>query len=287
MSTPRNPFDAFGIGVVDDDSHLRQQLSARVADHRGLIELSALAVLFDTIGGRAFYDLDQSASSLQARVVMSALNRPSLSDVVTCTGRVRMHDDGYGTSTADITTADGRLVTTGLARNVRVGRAAKSRDQIGALPAPTTPGPLATTDPRLSGHTIIAAIARGDHPVGPIADLVGGSVAVHDGVTRFTAITAPWMTNMMGTMHGGMIGAIGALACSFGAQAHTEPGIDYQILDFDIGFYRSPAVDGAPVHVDVTPIKVGRRIGSFEASMRTEDRTLLARATADVRFMPR
>ncbi|NMO02142.1 PaaI family thioesterase [Gordonia sp. TBRC 11910] len=287
MDTPRNPFDAFGIGLVDDGTTLGQQLSDKVADHRGLIELSALAVLFDTIGGRPFYELDTSAASLQARVIMSALHRPTVTDRVICTGQVRMHDDGYGTSTTDITTTGGTLVTTGLTRNVRVGRAAKTRDEIGGLPAPTPTGPLPTTDPHLPGHKIIEAIAHGDHPLGPIADLVNGSVAIHDGATRFTAITATWMANMMGTMHGGMIGTIGALACSFGAQAHTQPETDYQILDFDIGFYRSPAVDGTPVHVDVTPIKVGRRIGSFEASMRTEDRTLLARATADVRFLPR
>ncbi len=282
MSTPRNPFDAFGIGVG-----LGQQLSGNVADHRGLIELPALAVLFDTIGGRPFYELDESSSSLQARVIMSALHRPNVTDRLTSTAQVRMHDDGYGTTTADISTTDGLLVCTGITRNVRVGRAAKSRDQIGELPAPTSPGPLPTTDVRLAGHKIVEAIAHGDHPIGPIAELVDGSVAIHDGATRFTAITAPWMANMMGTMHGGMIASIGALACSFGAQAHTQPGFDYQLLDFDIGFYRSPAVDGSPVHVDVTPIKVGRRIGSFEASMRTDDRTFLARATADVRFTPR
>lgn len=286
METPHNPFDAFGIGV-DDDGRLGQQLSARVTDHRGLVELSALAVLFDTVGGRPYYDLDPATSSLQARVVMSALHRPDLTDRLTCSGRVRMHDDGYGTSTADITSSDGRLVCTGLTRNVRVGRAATGRDQFATLPAPTDPGPVPTLDGSLAGHKIIEAIARGDHPIGAIAELVGGSVAVQDGATRFTAVTAPWMANMMGTMHGGLIGTIGALACSFGAQAHTQPGTDYQILDFDIGFYRSPAVDGTSVHVDVTPIKVGRRIGSFEASMRTDDRTLLARATADVRFTPR
>lgn len=287
METPRNPFDAFGIGTVDDGAALGQQLSDKLADHRGLIELAALAVLFDTIGGRPFYALDESSSSLQARVIMSALHRPKVTDRLLCTGRVRMHDEGYGTSTADITTGDGTVVTTGLARNVRVGRATTSRDQIGSLPAASTPGPLPSTDRGLAGHKIIEAIAHGDHPLGAIAELVDGSVAVHDGSTRFTAITAPWMANMMGTMHGGMIATVGALACSFGAQAHTPPETDYQILDFDIGFYRSPAVDGSPVHVDVTPIKVGRRIGSFEASMRTEDRTLLARATADVRFIPR
>ncbi|GAB17418.1 hypothetical protein GOEFS_032_00140 [Gordonia effusa NBRC 100432] len=286
MDNPRNPFDAFGIGVVDDSAQLGQQLSASLADHRGLIELSALAVLFDTIGGRPFYELDESTSSLQARVIMSALHRPAVTDRLVSSGQIRMNDDGYGTTTADITTSAGVLVTTGLTRNVRVGRSSTSRDQIGALADPE-PRPLPSTDRNLSGHKIIEAIAHGDHPIGPIGELVDGSIAVLDGATRFTSVTAPWMANMMGTMHGGVIGAIGALACSFGAQAHTQPGTEYQILDFDIGFYRSPAVDGSPVHVDVTPVKVGRRIGSFEASMRTDDRTLLARATADVRFMPR
>lgn len=285
-----SPFEAFGVGYLEgsDDTELAQQLGAHLTDHRGLIELPAMAVLFDAVGGRPFYFADTSSSSLQSRLMMSAQHRPAVTDRLAGTSALRMSDDRFGTTVAQIATVAGELVCTGTARNVRVGRAVTGREAITATPpAGTAHVDVAPIPADLAGHRIVAQLARGERGVGPLARLLNGSVTVRDGQLRFTSETQPWMANFMGTMHGGVIGTIGAQGLSLGAQAHTAPGQDYQILDFDIGFYRSPAVDGTPVHVDVVGIKVGRRIGSFEATLTDGSATLLARATADVRFYDR
>ena len=83
-------------------------------------------------------------------------------------------------------------------------------------------------------------------------------------------------------MHGGVIAAIAAQACSFAGQANAAAGADYQLGDLAIGFLRSPAVHGGELAVDVRPVKAGRRIASFEAIMRSADSTVLSTAAADV-----
>ncbi len=133
-------------------------------------------------------------------------------------------------------------------------------------------------DPALSGQEIVDAIAAGVLDPGPIIRLLGGGL--EDG--RFIVRTAEWMGNHFGTMHGGLIAAIVGQGISFAAQAHTAPGVGYQVTDMSVGFYRSPELGGEVV-VDVEPVKVGRRIGSFDATMRTRDGLLLSKASADAR----
>ncbi|MCF8570148.1 PaaI family thioesterase [Gordonia sp. HY002] len=285
---PADPFLAFAVGRDEgfDGAVMHQCLGTSVTDHRGLIELPALAVLFDDLGGYRFYFQDPSTSSLQSRLTMSMLARPSIDERLQATADLRMSSHEYGTTSVEVTGADGRVLCSGLARNVRVGRA-QSTDSVSGVPVPQAPNDVPAVDgppADATGRDVIDQIRRGA-PIGPIAELLGGSIsAVDDDALTFTTETAPWMGNMMGTMHGGVIGAVVAQGCSFGAQLHTRAGQQYQIVDFTVAFLRSPAVDGRRIHTHVTPVKLGRRLSVFDADLRDDDGTLLAHATADVRF---
>ncbi|MGO3326558.1 PaaI family thioesterase [Gordonia sp. (in: high G+C Gram-positive bacteria)] len=286
--SPADPFNAFAVGRDEgfDGAVMHQYLGTSVTDHRGLIELPALAVLFDDLGGYRFYFQDPSASSLQSRLTMSMLARPSIDERLQATADLRMSSHEYGTTVVEITGTDGRVLCSGLARNVRVGRAqntdagSASATPQGLNDLPAVGGPPADA----TGREVIDEIRRGA-PIGPIAELLGGSIsAADDDGLSYTTETAPWMGNMMGTMHGGVIGAVVAQGCSFGAQHYTRAGQQYQIIDFTVAFLRSPAVDGRRIHTRVTPVKLGRRLSVFDADLRDDDGTLLAHATADVRF---
>ncbi|GED99805.1 hypothetical protein nbrc107696_02520 [Gordonia spumicola] len=289
--TPADAFTAFAVGREPGAPKIEmtQALGPRLTDHRGLIDLPAITVLFDDLGGYPFYVTDRSSSSMQARLTMSMLHRPAVTERLTATAELRLQNPGYGTTTVDISGDDGRTLCVGLARNVRVGRAlVVDGDGTLELASPVTPDDAAVPaapDASLSGREVIDAIRAGDAPIGPLSELLGGSVtAVDDDGLTFTCITAPWMGNVMGTMHGGVIGAIVGQACSFGAQAAMLPGREYQIVDFTVAFLRSPAVDGRGVHARVTPVKLGKRLSIFDAELRDDEGTLLARATADARF---
>ena len=78
MSQPHDPLSAFHLGDISvSESGVRasQRLCARFADHRGVIELPALAVLFDHCGGIPFHRIhdDPAAATLSAQVVAKAV----------------------------------------------------------------------------------------------------------------------------------------------------------------------------------------------------------------------
>ncbi|WP_290850690.1 PaaI family thioesterase [Gordonia sp. (in: high G+C Gram-positive bacteria)] len=289
-STTTDPFAAFAIDREPGypPPAMTQLLGTGVTDHRGLVELPALAVLFDDLGGMPFYFAEPETSSMQARLSMSMLHRPEVHDRLRATAELAISDPGYGSTTVQITRADGSVVCVGTARNVRVGRPVVDGSDDLALPEPVAPNSqpaVAPLDPALSGAEVVAQLIDGTLPVGPITELLGGSVTRSDDdgsvAVEFTA--APWMANLMGTMHGGVIAAMLAQACSFDAQRNVRAGGGYQLIDFTCEFHRSPVVDGRSVRVEVTPVKLGRRLSIFDARM-YDGEQLLGRATADARF---
>lgn len=297
---PRDPLFAFhvgGIEVSERSVRAEQVLCSRFADHRGLIELPALAVLFDHAGGIPFHQVhgDPAAATLQARLSLSAHGRAQVGDTLAARADVVMHDDAWGSTTVEIRTGAGELRCVGTARNVRVGRAPVGETPPGeiGMPPATCDATVALPEPipaDLTGREVVEGIATKVREPGPLAEMLNGTVEILDGASdrdagvRFRAQTEPWMGNMFGTMHGGVIATIVGQAGSFAGQLHAGPGQDHSIGDMAIGFYRSPAVDGGEVTVEVTPIKTGRRISSFEATMTSYDDVLLSRATLDVHY---
>ncbi|MEE4021471.1 hotdog domain-containing protein [Gordonia sp. PKS22-38] len=295
---PNDPVSAFGIGNVAVAGRGRvvaeQQLGPLFTDHRGRIDLPALAVLFDHLGGLPYFRSGPSTTPcVQARLSMAMQGHVGIDDRITATADLMMRDDSFGSTRVDITTSTGHVCCTGTARNVAVGRSYDEAPSKAPGLGPT-PGTAYThgvdlppaIEPHLSGREIVEQIASGALAGGPIVDLLNGRVALidHDRAAgvRFTVTTEPWMGNLFGTMHGGVIASVAAQACSFAGQANAAAGVDYQLGDLAIGFLRSPAVRGTDVVVEVAPIKVGRRIASFEATMRAQDGLLLSTATADV-----
>lgn len=291
IPAPSDPFAAFGVGRVAGAELTRmvQRLGPGLTDHRGLIELPALAVLFDDIGGLPFFFSGPGHTSpgvsIQARLSMSMTDRPEIDEVLDASAQLVMHSGGYGSTVVSITGADARPLCLGTARNVRVGRPLVTGDDHFTLPAPSAPAGLvaAAPDSSRSGRDIVAGLAAAYTSLGPIGELLGGAIEFDGDELLFTSRTAAWMANIMGTMHGGVIAAIVAQGVSFAAQATTAPGVGYQLIEFGVAFLRSPAVDGRSLTVRTRPIKVGRRLGVFEASL-YDGEVLLAHATADVRY---
>lgn len=294
VAEPRDPLEAFGVGALrleDDVVVAEQQLGPRFADHRGLIDLPAYAVLLDHIGGIP-YHRETRSPSMQARLNFSTVGRPTLTERLVGTAQLLMHDARVGVT--EIRIGDGTAdYCVGTARNVAVGRAipddfddAELAHDIPA--AETLDVPLAQAIPSdLDGETIIAQIVSGQRERGPLAELLNARIDPADASThrmRLVVDTQAWMGNMFGTMHGGVIATIVGVACSFAGQRQAQAGQDYRVGDLSVAFFRSPPVDGSRVSVDVEAVKVGRRIASFSARMTGPDGTLLAEGAADIHF---
>ncbi|OBC12544.1 hypothetical protein A5788_08050 [Gordonia sp. 852002-50816_SCH5313054-c] len=290
----RDPVAAFGVGAMRIDDGVvvaEQQLGPRFADHRGLIDLPAYAVLFDHIGGIPYHRATDSPC-MQARLALSTVGRAGLTDHLTGTAQLLMHDAKVGVT--EIRVGDGTEdFCVGTARNVAVGRAvpddfdnaelahdipdAASLDAVLAQPIPDD----------LDGETIVAQIARGERDRGPLAELLNATIdadGAPSNTLRLVVDTEAWMGNMFGTMHGGVIGTIVGAACSLTGQQKAHAGQEYRVGDLSVAYFRSPPVDGSRVIVDVEPLKVGRRIATFSTRMTGADGTLLAEGAADIHF---
>jgi len=303
MSPLREPLATFHVGHLeragDTGAIAEQQLTARFADHRGRIELPALGVLFDHLGGIP-YQLEQFKSggfTIQARLSLSALGHIDVGDRLSCSADLATHDDQWGVTRVEIRTSTGRVCCVGSARNTVVGRSAELPTSLedeagGDIPdcadAHGALLPLAI-EPSLPGHDIVTQLASGVRSPGPLVELLNGAVEIEgegrDTVVRLRVRTEPWMGNMFGTMHGGIIGTILGQACSLAGQAHAAAGRAYRVGDLTASFLRSPAVQGGEVIVDVVPVKIGRRIASFSATMHSHDGMLLAAATSDIQYL--
>ena len=285
MTNPLDLFTKFGVGrrPGSELAEFAQDLGPGLTDHRGLIELPVLGMLLDDIGGVPFFYAEHKPS-MQSRISMSMLERPDVDAALDATGRVRIDSGDYGVTDAEVRAGD-RMVCTGTARNIRVGRDVVDAGDHLAIPEPAAPTAPAVTapDPSLSGGEILAGLSSGELPLGPFPDLLGAAVSVDGDDVVLCCEAAPWTANIMGTMHGGVIASLVAQAVSYGAQAHSQPGQDYLITEFTIAFLRAPTVDGRPVEVRVQPIKLGRRLSTFTAAM-YDGETLLAHAVADVRM---
>ncbi|MBM7365878.1 PaaI family thioesterase [Gordonia hydrophobica] len=284
-----DPFAAFAVGREPGApvGTLVQILGTDLTDHRGLIELPALTVLFDDLGGLPFYHAAPETTSMQARLSMSMLHRLTVADRLDASAQLAMSGAGYGSTTVQITRGED-MVCVGTARNVRVGRPVTADVTGLTLPAPTasnTRPAVPPLDPSLPGTEVAARLIDATLPHGPLTELLGGRLVESrdDGAVVAEFTTAPWMANLMGSMHGGVIAAMLAQSCSFGAQRNVRADCGYQLIDFTCEFHRSPVVDGRHVRVEVTPVKLGRRLSIFDACMYDGDR-LLGRATADARF---
>ncbi|MEZ5210244.1 PaaI family thioesterase [Gordonia sp. (in: high G+C Gram-positive bacteria)] len=288
--SPHDPFSAFAVGRRPGaaPAEMVQYLGPGLTDHRGLIDLPALTVLFDDIGGLPFFAAGPG-SAIQARLSMSMNSRPGIDEILRATAELVMNDDGFGVTTVRISGDGGRAVCVGEAHNVRVDRDLVTGDDGVEIGEPTRPESVAVAravvDPNRSGRDIVGELVADGAGLGPFARLLGGAVEFDgEGDVLFSAAADPWTANLMGTMHGGVIAAIAAQGLSLAAQAAAPAGADYQLTAFTIAFLRSPAVDGRRLTARTRPVRVGRRLGVFDADLYDGDR-LLAHAVADARYL--
>ena len=195
---------------------------------------------------------------------------------------------GHGVTSAELIDESGAVVCLAMGRGVVVSRAAgeapehesgRPAGSIEPIDQPPLPAPL---DPGLTGAQILAGLADGSVPAGPIQRLLGLRV-VAVGATRIelNATPSPAMANKMGTMHGGIVMALLAEAASLGAELSARAGNRYQVSDISVSFLRSPALDQGDLTITVEQVKAGRRICSVTAAMIQPDGTVVAQATAD------
>ena len=122
------------------------------------------------------------------------------------------------------------------------------------------------------------AIARGEAPPPPIAQLIGFeliSVKPGEAVIKFQATEAH--ANPMGTLHGGVLCDIADAAMGIAYSSNLAEGESFTTLELKINFLKP--VWKARLLATGRVVKQGRTVGLVECDITDEKETLVARAT--------
>jgi uncharacterized protein (TIGR00369 family) len=138
--------------------------------------------------------------------------------------------------------------------------------------------PLATARAagELPGIDAIRAIAGGELPPPPIADLLEFEIAlVEPGRVIFAFTPAEWMYNPIGSVHGGVAATL--LDSSLGCAIHTtlDAGQRYTTSDLQVRYVRSMSADSGRVLADSHVVHVGRKLATAEGRLYAEQGEML------------
>jgi uncharacterized protein (TIGR00369 family) len=297
MSTANGPQAAFSVGDVrvnEAGISLDQHVTARLVDHRGVLEMPAYAVTAESVtSGAYWYTFAEPVATVQSWLALTAGAAARVGDLLRATAVMAHRGDLYGTATMTMTNGLHDVVCSGVARAVRVGRTsdalqALDRDKLASSTGPVaTPPHVDTTvsdiDQGWDGRQILTAINRGDIARGPLCELLAMTVRL-DGEPVMTVDPQPWMANPLGAIQGGVIASLIGQACSLAGQAHTGPGDSYTLADLSVHYFRSPPADGRSLTLATTTERVGRRMATVSATMTDHGGTDYVRAVANIAY---
>lgn len=131
--------------------------------------------------------------------------------------------------------------------------------------------------PTMLSH--IQSYLRGEHPLSPIARLIGFKVtAIEPGKATVTLEAGRQHANPMGTLHGGVLCDIADAAMGLAYAANLAEGESFTTLELKINFLKP--VWEATLTAEGKVVKQGRTVGLVECDVTDEKGRLVAHATS-------
>ena len=138
----------------------------------------------------------------------------------------------------------------------------------------------------MTGLEFIKAIVDGDVPPPPMALTLGMRlVEAEEGRALFVGEPRPEYYNPMGVIHGGWPAAL--LDSCMGCAVHTTlpEGSGYTTIEIKIDLMRTITAETGEVFAEGNVVKVGRRVGFADGTLRDSAGKLLARGTTSCLIM--
>ncbi len=132
----------------------------------------------------------------------------------------------------------------------------------------------------MGGVEFLRAMARGELPGVPMADLMGfGFHEVEEGRVVFECVPAEYHYNPIGTVHGGL--ACTLFDSAMGCAVHTilPAGVGYTTVELNVNFLRPITARTGRLLCEGKTIHVGGRLATAEARLLDEDGKLYGHAT--------
>ena len=133
---------------------------------------------------------------------------------------------------------------------------------------------------KMSGLEYLRAIARGELPSAPMADLMGFDFSeIEEGRVVFECTPAEYHYNPIGAVHGGL--ACTLFDSAMGCAVHTmlPAGVGYTTVELKINFIRPITLKTGRLLCEGTIIHVGGRIATAEARLLDTSGKLYGHAT--------
>jgi uncharacterized protein (TIGR00369 family) len=133
----------------------------------------------------------------------------------------------------------------------------------------------------VTGLEFLRAIAAGELPGAPIADLLGfAPVEAEEGRVVFAAVPEQQHYNPIGTVHGGLAATL--LDSAMGCAVHSTlpAGVGYTTLELKVNFVRTITSETGRILCEGTVVHRGGRVATAEGRVFAEaDGALLAHGT--------
>jgi uncharacterized protein (TIGR00369 family) len=132
----------------------------------------------------------------------------------------------------------------------------------------------------MSGIEYLRAIASGELPPAPIANLIGMEMAeVDEGRVVFAAEPAEYQYNPLGTVHGGIAATLLDSAMGCAVQSMLPAGTGYTTLELKTNYLRAMTSRTGVVYCEGKIIYVGGRVATAEGRLTDASGKLYAHGT--------
>ena len=138
----------------------------------------------------------------------------------------------------------------------------------------------------LPGRELLQAIADGELPPPPMAELTGARmVSVADGEVVFRCTPDESTYNPVGMVHGGLLCTLLDSAAGCAVHSLLPAGVGMSSIEIKVSFLSAVRADSGELEITGRALRVGRQIAFAEAHARAADGKLVGHATSSIALL--
>jgi uncharacterized protein (TIGR00369 family) len=149
------------------------------------------------------------------------------------------------------------------------------------------PAPVAQAWPRLSGREFLERIRERELTLPPILEVLDISEgAVGDGWIEFVMRPQPFMMNLAGTVHGGVLATLIDTALTCALVTRLGQGLACVSIDLQMRFFRPARMSAELLTARAEIVNAGTTIGTTQGEIRDAKGRLIVQATSALAIAP-
>ena len=135
----------------------------------------------------------------------------------------------------------------------------------------------------LNGREFLNAISDGTIPLPPILSVLGiKEGALGDGWIEFSMVPAPYMLNLAGVVHGGVLATLVDSALTCALVTKLPKGLACTTIDLQIRFFRPARISSEKLTARAEVLNAGKSVGATQAWIRDAKERLIVHATSSL-----